>query len=205
MTSGPKKSRQVDVFGRLADLYARMESRYDEIATRVGLSCDQCADNCCLSYFQHHTYIEWSYLWMGLDTLAPDHRQDVLERARINVSQSQEILAQGQRPRLMCPLNEEGLCILYPYRLMICRLHGVPNQVRMPNGQTRQFPGCQTCQELTANWDRVPLLDRTPLYIELAQLEHDFLGAWAKSLPKVDMTLSEMLIQGRPPVLGERG
>jgi hypothetical protein len=203
MISGPRKSAQDDIFGRLADLYARMEAGYDELATRLGLSCSRCTDNCCLSYFQHHTYIEWSYLWLGLKTLDSGHRQAVLERAQNNVSQSQEIRAQGQRPRLMCPLNEEGLCILYPYRLMICRLHGVPNQVRMPNGQTRQFPGCQTCQELTANWDRVPLLDRTPLYIELAQLERDFLGSLANNLPKVDMTLSEMLVRGRPPVWGE--
>jgi hypothetical protein len=178
-----------------------MEKKYDDLASRIGLSCAQCADNCCVSYFQHHTYIEWAYLWKGLNTLDPDQKQVILERAGTNVNQSREIVSQGGRPRLMCPLNEEGLCILYSYRLMICRLHGVPNQVRMPNGQVKRFPGCHVCQELTAHMTRVPVLDRTPLYIELAQLERDFLGSQRNNLPKVDMTLSEMLVQGQPPVI----
>jgi hypothetical protein len=177
-----------------------MEAEYDDLASRIGLSCAQCADNCCVSYFQHHTYIEWAYLWQGLNTFDPAQKDGILKRAERNVEQSAEILGQGGRPRLMCPLNEKGWCILYPYRLMICRLHGVPNQVRMPNGQVKHFPGCHVCQELTAHMPRVPVLDRTPLYIELVQLERDFLGSQRGSLPKVDMTLSEMLVQGPPPV-----
>ncbi|MFO7801511.1 MAG: hypothetical protein R6V55_04335 [Desulfovermiculus sp.] len=200
MPAGPKKKPRNDIFRRLADLYARMEAEYDTLASRLGLTCAQCTDNCCTSYFQHHTYIEWAYLWQGLDTLEPEPRQAVLDRAQTNVRKAKDCLAQGQRPRLMCPLNEQGLCILYSYRLMICRLHGVPNQVRMPNGQTKQFPGCRKCQELTADMDRVPILDRTSMYIELAQLERDYLGSRRPHLPKVDMTLSEMLVQGKPPV-----
>jgi hypothetical protein len=73
----------------------------------------------------------------------------------------------------------------------------------MPSGQTKQFPGCQKCQELTADLSRIPVLDRTPLYIELVQLEREFLGTKRRRLPKVDMTLSEMLVQGKPPVQGE--
>ena len=184
MPTGIQNTAQDDLFHRLADLYARMEAEYDALASQLGLSCDQCPDNCCVSYFQHHTYIEWAYLWMGMDTLKDEHRQTVLDRARENVSQSRELLARGERPRIMCPLNEDGLCILYPYRLMICRLHGVPNQVRMPNGQIKQFPGCRVCQDLTAHMSRVPVLDRTPLYIQLAQLERDFLGPRCKQLPK---------------------
>lgn len=177
-----------------------MESEYDALAAQIGLSCAQCADNCCVSYFQHHTYIEWAYLWEGMDTLDKDHRQVILERAEAYCEQANQSLQQGERPKQMCPLNEEGWCALYPYRLMICRLHGVPNQVRMPNGQIKKFPGCSTCQDLTSSWTRVPVLDRTPLYIQLAQLEKDFLGCNRSSLPKVDLTLAQMLVKGRPEV-----
>jgi len=203
MSYGPREKMDTNIFQRLAGLYATMESRYEEMASRLGLSCTECTDNCCRSYFQHHTYIEWAYLWQGLDSLQPELRQEVVDRARMNVDQSRKLLAQDQKPRLMCPLNDQGLCILYPYRLMICRLHGVPNQVRMPNGQTKQFPGCHRCQALTAGLQRIPVLDRTPLYVELAQLEREFLGSKRGQLPRVDMTLSEMLVRGRPPVCGE--
>ena len=200
MPVGPTKKHQNEIFKRLADLYSRMESEYDALASRLGLSCAQCPDNCCTSYFQHHTYLEWAYLWKGLSTLDSEHTNMVLARARDNVRQAEKTLAQNQRPKLMCPLNEDGLCILYPYRLMICRLHGVPNQVRMPTGQIKQFPGCVKCQELTAHLDHIPMLDRTSMYIELAQLERDYVGSRRRHLPKVDMTLSEMLVQGKPPV-----
>ena len=203
MNSGPQEKTNNNVFERLAELYATMESRYEELASRLGLTCSECTDNCCRSYFQHHTYIEWAYIWKGMDSLDPKHRQAVLDRARTNVEQCRTTLEQGKQPRVMCPLNEQGLCILYPYRLMICRLHGVPNQVRMPNGHTKQFPGCQKCQELTADFSRIPVLDRTPLYIDLVQLEREFLGTKRRRLPKVDMTLSEMLVQGKPPLQGE--
>jgi hypothetical protein len=200
MTCGSKKNPQNSIFRRLAELYARMEAEYDELASRLGLSCAACSDNCCVSYFQHHTYIEWAYLWRGMDTLDAERRQAVLARAEDNVAQSRELLALGSRPRIMCPLNEAGLCILYDFRLMICRLHGVPNQIRMPSGETKQFPGCHACQRLTAHMPRIPVLDRTPLYIELAQLEREFTESQPGRLPKVDMTLSEMLVQGRPPI-----
>ena len=201
MNSGRKKLTQKKaVFQKLADLYTRMENEYDQLARSIGLSCAQCADNCCRSYFQHHTYVEWAYMWKGLQELDPEHRQVVLQRAQEYREKSRELLAQGQRPRLMCPLNEQGWCILYPYRLMICRLHGVPNQVRMPNGQTKHFPGCTTCQDLTREWSQVPVLDRTPLYIQLVQLEREFLGSRTQRPPKVDMTLAEMLVQGKPKI-----
>ncbi|MDZ7762016.1 MAG: hypothetical protein U5L00_17410 [Desulfovermiculus sp.] len=203
MSFGPRKNRKNNIFERLANVYATMESRYDEVASRLGLTCTQCTDNCCRSYFQHHTYIEWAYVWQGMNSLQPEHRQAVMDRAQENVDQCQELLAQGKQPRVMCPLNEQGLCILYPYRLMICRLHGVPNQVRMPNGQVKQFSGCQKCQDLTAKLSRIPVLDRTPLYIELVLLERELLGSRRRQLPHVDMTLSEMLVRGEPPIQGE--
>jgi hypothetical protein len=48
--------------------------------------------------------------------------------------------------------------------------------------------------------DRIPYLDRTPLYAELAALERRYLGDRRKALPKMDMTLAEMLLEG-PPAL----
>jgi hypothetical protein len=99
----------------------------------------------------------------------------------------------------MCPLNEEGLCVLYPHRLMICRLHGVPSALTRPDGQTMRFPGCFRCQEVVGEKE-TPALDRTALLRRLAGLEMAWLGPRRRTLPKVKMTIAKMLVEGPPGV-----
>jgi hypothetical protein len=191
-------TRKKQCLAKLAGLYERMQAAYADLAGRIGLSCAGCPSNCCDSHFQHHTYIEWLYLWQGVRGLDPARRAAVLDRAADNVRQAGAILAQGLRPRLMCPLNESGLCGLYGHRLMICRLHGVPNFFDTPRGRQR-FPGCFRCAGAAEGAaEDVPALDRTPLYRELAGLEMELLGTAVRTLPRVNLTLSELLVQGEP-------
>ena len=183
---------------KLAALYRRMQAAYDEAAGALGLSCEGCADNCCTSFFQHHTYIEWLYLWQGMKALPEPTRQAYLERAESAVRQAQAALTRGERPAVMCPVNDDGLCGLYEHRLMICRLHGVPNELTVPGRGAQRFPGCWRAQELVDGGARAAVLDRTALYRELAGLEMALLGKKAKALPRVDLTLAQMLVMGPP-------
>ncbi len=185
------------LFRQLAKLYADMQTAYREVADAVGLDCAGCEDNCCHSYFQHHTNIEWAYLHKGLNTLPPAQKNMFLERAEKYVADARQALGAGRKPDMICPLNVDGLCGLYEYRLMICRLHGVPNILRPPRALPIAFPGCFKSQAL-AQQKELPTLDRTPLYTRLVRLEMEFCG---KSRPKkVDLTLAEMLVMG-PPTL----
>ncbi len=195
-----KDTQRRSLFAKLARLYADMQEAYDRVASQIGLSCEGCADNCCASYFQHHTYIEWAYLWEGMNALARQKQQAFLDRAEEYVRESHILVAQELRPRLMCPLNDNGLCRLYPYRLMICRLHGVPNSLVLPDGKRMDFPGCFRCQALCSRLQEVSVLDRTGLYRDLASLELAFVGSKMKDLPRVRLTLAEMLVQGPPPI-----
>ena len=192
------------IAAELERIYSTMENEYDKVASRIGLSCEGCTDNCCRSYFRHHTYVEWAYLWQGLRQLEQSRVDRFLERASEYMETANRRLERNEPPRTMCPLNEDGWCAVYSHRMMICRLHGVPNQVRMPDGRVKAFPGCHVTRELTRNMDRVPYLDRTPLYAELAALERRFLGERRETLPKVDLTLAEMLLKG-PPAPEDRG
>jgi Fe-S-cluster containining protein len=195
------KETKTTVFRKLAILYKDMEDAYTDVATSMELSCKDCEDNCCTSYFMHHTYVEWAYLWKGMDALAHKDRELFLDNARAYVAQANQDLASGKRPHIMCPLNKDGLCGLYSHRLMICRMHGVPNTITAPNGSTRTFPGCFKSQERIRTMESPPMLDRTPLYIRLVQLEQGFLGPKRiRTLPRVNMTLAEMLVQGPPKV-----
>ena len=193
-----KKPLKHPVLRRLRELYARMDQAYAAAAQAIGLSCDGCPDNCCTSFFQHHTYVEWAYLWKGLEALPGDRRQDYGTRAAIYVREAQDALSLGQRPQLMCPLNDQGLCGLYEHRLMICRLHGVPTVSVRPDGARQEFPGCFKAQELCAGRADVAVLDRTALYRDLARLEMEFLGSRLRQLPRVDLTLAEMIVRGNP-------
>ena len=199
----PKPTRQT-LFRKLAALYGRMADAYAGSAGEIGLSCAGCEKNCCTSYFQHHTYIEWAYLWQGLRVLDEARREDYLGRARAYVRESQAALVRGEAPSTMCPLNDDGPCGVYAHRLMICRMHGVPNRIVRPDGRAIAFPGCFKSQALTAErreqGRETPVLDRTPLYTELVRLEMDLLGNKARSLPRVDLTLAEMLVMGPPQV-----
>lgn len=198
MKKKKNESSKERVLAKLAKLYTEMEDSYNQIAEQIGLSCTHCPDNCCVSYFHHHTYIEWMYLWEGIRYCSEEKRNTYIKRAKEYVAQSKDLLSKNITPQIMCPLNDEGLCGLYSYRLMICRLHGVPNKVTMPSGEVKRFPGCSICQKLTKNINQIPVLDRTKFYLALAGLEREFLGKKKNTLPKVKMTLAEMIVQGPP-------
>ena len=125
----PEFARQV------AELYQDMEAAYDQTAKAFDFSCSGCPDNCCDSYFLHHTFTEWAYLWHGLKSLDSNQLHDISQRAAEYLVESEAALVQGKRPLIMCPLNRDGLCALYPYRLMICRLHGIPATFTRPDGK----------------------------------------------------------------------
>ncbi|MDA8165985.1 MAG: hypothetical protein M0017_13255 [Desulfobacteraceae bacterium] len=186
-----------EITTQLAALYAEMEAAYDDTARAVGLSCRECPDNCCDSFFYHHTYLEWAYLWEGVNGLPAERREEIVRRAEAYEEESGKCLARGERPQLMCPVNEGGLCVLYPHRLMICRLHGVPSALTRPDGQALRFPGCFRCQEIAGSQEAAPL-DRTPLLQRLARLEMEWLGPRRHVLPKMKMTIAGMLVEGEP-------
>ena len=189
---------QPEFVGRVAALYRDMEAAYDQTAEALEFSCAGCPDNCCDSYFLHHTYTEWAYLWHGLRDLEESRLQATIARAAAWVAQSETAQAQGERPLIMCPLNVEGRCSMYPYRLMICRLHGVPATFRRPDGRKLDFPGCFRCQEHVAAGNYSAPLERTRFFRRLVDLEIELLGPGRMSAPKVKMSIARMIVEGAP-------
>ena len=185
---------------QVADLYHDMESAYDRTAKSLDFSCSGCPDNCCDSFFLHHTNTEWAYLWHGLKTLDDKQLKEITEKATRYVIESEASLAKGERPTIMCPLNSEGLCALYQYRMMICRLHGVPATFTRPDGQQIHSPGCFRYQENISTENPPEPLDRTQFFQRLVNLELELLGNKRRSAPKVKLTIAQMIVKG-PPIL----
>ncbi|MFV0435843.1 MAG: hypothetical protein ACK5PS_00410 [Desulfopila sp.] len=197
-------SLSTDQVNRVARIYQRLEEEYNKVAAALGFGCEGCPDNCCDSYFLHHTYSEWAYLRLGLGRLPAAKRSQVLARAEDYRQQCLLAQARDERPRVMCPLNEDGLCILYAERLLVCRTHGVPARMRRPDGRMVEFPGCFRCQEVVAEREKTglktPRTDRTALLTELAQVENELLDSERQRYPRVRLTIAEMLL-ARPAAL----
>ncbi|MFH1020684.1 MAG: hypothetical protein V1782_08790 [Pseudomonadota bacterium] len=183
---------------KIADLYRRMEKVYDLVAQQLEFTCQGCPDNCCDSYFLHHTYAEWAYLWVGIGTLPAERRKAMENRALKYAAACEKALAREERPQVMCPLNEAGRCSLYHHRLMICRMHGVPSSLTFPNGRVQKFPGCFRCQEIVGARQAVPSVERASLFRELVALEQELLGEQQGQLPKLKKTIAEMILLGPP-------
>ena len=186
--------------GQVADLYHDMAAAYDRTAKELDFSCSGCPDNCCDSFFLHHTYTEWAYLWHGLKALDDKQLETITEKATNYVIGTEASLAKGERPTIMCPLNTDGLCSLYLNRMMICRLHGVPATFTRPDGQQLQFPGCFRCQENISTKNSPAPMDRTQFFQRMVKLEIELLGNRRMTAPKVKLTIAQMIIKGPPKI-----
>ena len=92
-----------------------MEKRYPE-----SLACQKGCSSCCrhISLFP----VEALALSMALDTLPPETREKIRRRA-------QDTDADGP-----CPLLEDGACLMYHHRPIICQTHGLPILVTAESG-----------------------------------------------------------------------
>jgi len=91
----------------------------------------------------------------------------------------------------MCPLNRDGLCVLYAYRPMICRLHGLPHELKKSDQTVLYGSGCPTFDRKCG--DKTYLrFDRTSFYVEVAQIEQEFRLHLGTS-QKIRMTVAEMI------------
>jgi Fe-S-cluster containining protein len=174
----------------LAVLFRKMDTGYDNMAESYGFVCSGCTENCCLTRFYHHTWLEYHYLHQGLQTLDDTVRREVIGRAfdvitRMNNAQPESFFG------IMCPLNEDGRCRLYAYRPMICRLHGIPHELHHPVKGVVRGSGCLEFTRQCGKRSYVPF-DRTVFYRELAELEKNF--RLALSLEgKIKMTIAEII------------
>ena len=187
----------------LEEIYAGLQHEYARVAGELAFSCTGCSDNCCDSYFSHYTYVDWAYLWEGIRQLKDEDRNIIPVRATDYQKVSRKAQQRGERPRAMCPLNVDGRCGLYQHRLLVCRTHGVPARMTRPDGKSLVFPGCFRCQDLVETMGSAAddcFVERTPFLQRLAKLEQDFLNHKRHLLPKVRLTIAEMILKGAPAI-----
>ena len=181
-----------DFTERLKQIYAAMDDAYSTAADHYDFTCDGCRDNCCQTRFYHHTIIEYAYLKEGFATLRPETQSEVISRAAIVVDTIEKADVTREAVRMMCPLNVDTRCILYPYRPMICRLHGIPHELKKPGQDGIRVPGCDTFDSRCSH-RRYLQFDRTPFYGAMAGLEIELKQALDFSA-KFKMSVAQMLL-----------
>jgi Fe-S-cluster containining protein len=177
---------------RLEALYRDMDQSYQQTAGAYGFLCSGCETSCCETRFYHHTLAEYFYLQKGFLSLDISRREMILQQARAVLKGYRVADEQQNSVRVPCPLNENGQCVIYPYRPMICRLHGIPHEFEKHSGESVYGPGCdlfnRRCEDV-----RYKKFDRTPFYRQMAALEHDLrqlIGVY----DKFKMTIAGMLV-----------
>ncbi|MFC1811069.1 hypothetical protein ACFL03_00050 [Thermodesulfobacteriota bacterium] len=168
-----------------------MDQKYNEAAEYYNFHCTGCEDNCCFTRFYHHTLLEYLYIYEGFKTLDQKKQTKIIQKASEVYRKAVPAAEKEQTVRLICPLNLDGLCLLYAFRPMICRLHGIPHELQQAGEGIVHHPGCGAftiqCQEKTYF-----KFDRTPIFIEMAGLEKDIRQAMGMTR-KIKMTISEMV------------
>ncbi len=190
-----------DWFDRIAAVYAQMDTAYDTAAAHDGFVCTGCEDNCCQTRFRHHTLIEYAYLRHGFEGLDAGLRRRVAERAVVYREALQEAESRQAPFRHWCPLNRRGRCILYGFRPMICRLHGLPHILHHPARGLIRGTGCHVYEQAHRPAAARPL-DRSGIYQRLARLEQVVRQATRFQAP-VRMTVADMILaveNGTPAV-----
>jgi len=182
-------------FKELESLYQKIDNQYTRTAAGYGFVCSGCEENCCLTRFYHHTLLEYLHILDGVDQMTAEMKEKILIRAETVNLKSNEADRKDETIRLMCPLNQGGLCILYHRRPLICRLHGIPHLLERPGKGVLKGPGCREF-EICCNDRNDIRLDRTPFYRQMAQLEKRLRSALLFQ-GKIKLTIAQMLVPER--------
>ncbi|MBF0226981.1 MAG: hypothetical protein HQK76_16175 [Desulfobacterales bacterium] len=178
---------------KLEELFKKIDDKYKLIADFYGFTCENCLRNCCLTHFYHHTHIEYYYLISGFKNLSYEKQAEIKERAIEYCELSDESQKSGEKLEKICPLNFDNLCILYSYRPMICRLHGIPHELAWKGmGKNILSPGCESFSYKYSD-DNYIKFDRTPFYGEMANIEKIF-KHFLNIEGKFKMTVAQMLV-----------
>jgi Fe-S-cluster containining protein len=154
---------------------AIQESYADQIACQKG-----CAGNCCrihLSVFP----IEAVSLARALKKLPREMAQYIRDKARTIDSFSP------------CPLLEDGACLMYASRLVICRTHGLPMRSEYRGHRSIGF-----CQKNFQNLKPIPdeaVIDLNKLNAELAAVNRTFVNTYRGRVElHLSFTIGEALL-----------
>jgi len=175
----------------LTKIFAEIDLKYNEAAKYYGFNCNSCQDNCCKTKFYHHTFIEFFYIQKGFENLKSGEKIEIKVRALLNLKEYAEAEKKNKKIQVMCPFNSKGMCVIYFFRPLICRLHGISHELVQPYHNIVYGQGCE-CFISKCGEKKYYKFDRTPFYLKISQLEKGLKNQLGFT-QKFKMTLSQMI------------
>ena len=181
MSESPMKS--MDLLHNYQDLLARIDVICREVEAEFGahLACRAGCDGCC----RHITLfpVEAAALAAALNDL-PQEEADRIRARACNAS-----------PEGSCPLLENGLCLLYAARPIICRTHGLPLLTIQGGERTVDF--CPLNFRDISSLPGKAVIDLDRLNMTLAAINALFVAKFFTGAPpeKERVTIAEALIR----------
>jgi len=172
-------------------VFAAMDEGYRRAARHWGFICNGCEDNCCRSLFFQHTFVEYFFVQSGYRLLDSQTQRNVKARAEATCQKGLAAYGPDRSVHPMCPLNVDSRCLLYAYRPMICRLHGIPHEFKTPGGERMTGAGCDAFYRDCPQQGPFRF-DRSGFYQQMAALEKDFRLA-AGIQQQIKMTVAQMI------------
>ena len=164
-------------------LIDEVDRRCDRIVSRHRdqIACTKsCAGNCCRIHLSVYP-VEAVSIAKALQKLAPEMRHRIQNKARHTNSFGP------------CPLLEEGACLMYDARAVICRTHGVPVRTEYRGHRTVGF-----CTKNFKHPSPIPdedVIDLALLNRSLARVNSRFVNGVALPLPPDKrFTIAEALL-----------
>ncbi|GBD98630.1 hypothetical protein BMS3Abin07_00654 [bacterium BMS3Abin07] len=178
---------------RLAGVYKEIDNEYERVAGLYdNFSCEGCENNCCDTVLYHHTLIENLFLIEGFGEIDDDRKKEIISRAKDYVKELSKRPFDMTGLSIMCPMNFNGLCSIYEYRPLICRIHGLPAMLKSPQGGVQHWKGCLRFQDMHGQ-NISHEIDRTPFYTKIAFIEGD-LRKEMVFMPNHKKTIADMVI-----------
>jgi len=140
-----------------------IQRHQDRIACTKG-----CAGNCCRIHISVYP-VEAVSLALALQNLAPNLRRCIRHKARHTNSFGP------------CPLLEDGACLMYDARAVICRTHGLPMLTEYRGHRSIGF-----CEKNFQNLTPIPeedIIDLAHLNSSLAAVNRRFVSEFGHRLP----------------------
>ncbi|MBF0318437.1 MAG: hypothetical protein HQL01_01355 [Nitrospirae bacterium] len=209
----PYVDKLAGIFAASDALYRASQEHYPMVGTdgtKGPFSCTGCEDNCCTTVFYHYTLIEYFYLAEGLSQIEDmEIAGAIAERSQAYLGEIVKNPFKTDSMRIMCPLNFDGMCVVYQNRPLICRVHGVPSELRPPGKAVQHWDGCKRFVDLNGREGLSFVIDRTPFYSQIAALEGQlrrelvFFQKYRKTIAEMvlDYIKDEPFLSNTPPAI----
>jgi len=118
------------------------------------IKCSAGCSHCCESGYYPVTNLEFDFLKTGFDTLDAEKQDIILKKCNKTEEDLSKFIESGSKMQdfaYECPILNNGMCSLYEYRPILCRVYGLIT----PKPENSSRYGIPACKDIGLNYANV--------------------------------------------------